>query len=1153
LAPIKKPKVTFSFPNVTLTTNTNVRMSETSTFNEYTFTPNGCGTTYSTEIKQLNSYNGLEIFKNFKLIEALYDWGDGGLVKVDKSGNGTTSSTHQFSKPGKYTISTLVKTGMTDIYEKKELEVTVKYNEPKPDFTWSSDYAFKGQEKVTLTNKTTNNPDGREDLYSYTWEIYDDADNPVRYTGKQFDFSPEYNFKTPGKKQIKLICQWNDGFEDKVVENVKELEIKTFTTPELDFSWDSLIEVKGNNPIDYHNLSVRDSDDKRSLEYMYDWIIYDSTLDGDESNFEVNSVDVDYEPSYVYKSPGKKQIKLICYWNDGFEDKVVEKVKEFTLEEFSITTDFIWDKICKDRAENVSFTNKTTGDVEKIQEYLWDVEDSYPASTKDFYVFKLNETSRFGEGSPDNSKEVINNKQFSTENIVTNFHSEKEKNIKLTVTYFTGWENKQNIKEKKYTPNHHTISSKLVASTTKPKGRKDVVEFSNEYVDTNDLLYYYDLIISDFYSKCNIDNTTGNIQDNSITYNKVNIDDFISHAFQNSESNDVQMKTYYDNGWGRAYITSSTKITPVLYKEPTVDFSWTPEVATSRNEGITFSGIYTDIDNSIINCTWTISDEFDLNNPNNPKYGIEITNNDTKYVDVNKEYSPVHQFQSNKDHNITLLVKYDDGFCEKQKEIIKTIITKDIVKVKPSFKLVYNDKEISEIIPLVGIKMVNTTESDDIVDIRWQLNDRSYYSDNDVIVNLSDDSPEYIWQNATRIPLCIGSSQEKFKTVKMILTYDNGWTDVSEVEVSRDYLASTNEVKDVVISYKNLDYDNATDVYGSERVHFWSTYKMTYPELVEYSEWTVENAEHLIEYVIESDEDFIYQFKSVGEKEVFLDLYFEDGYGNEYSVSKSIKLSVSELLEPDLDFVWEGSDIVVGSNVKFRSINSNSSRPYASISELRIDYYVDGEYDKFDIDGDGIDESDILEVNKVWWHIFDRSEKPTRIKLVGKWNNGFEDRFIEVIKELDIISMPPQCTLVVNHISNRKYQMIIEHEKSSGLEYKFEIYVKTPIVSTEPCRDMNDLESDLPICSYDTPFGSEYYMIYETDWIDTNETWVSIASSGKFKGIGYVRNDSGESSDEEYFEIEKVKENATVIQCSRQCITGIIKKYTYASTGETKW
>lgn len=63
---------------------------------------------------------------------------------------------------------------------------------------------------------------------------------------------------------------------------------------------------------------------------------------------------------------------------------------------------------------------------------------------------------------------------------------------------------------------------------------------------------------------------------------------------------------------------------------------------------------------------------------------------------------------------------------------------------------------------------------------------------------------------------------------------------------------------------------------------------------------------------------------------------------------------------------------------------------------------------------------------------------------------------------------------------------------------------------------------------------------------------MSIASSGKFKGIGYVRNDSGESSDEEYFEIEKVKENATVIQCSRQCITGIIKKYTYASTGETK-
>lgn len=154
LAPVKRPDVNFVFPSTNLKTNTDVRISETSTLNEYTVTPDGCGTKFKTEIKQLCMHEGLEIFKNFKLVETVYDWGDGGLVKVDKTGNGSTSSVHQYSVPGKYTISAKVKSGLTASYTEKTLDVTVSYNEPVVDFDWESDFALKGQEKVTFNNKT---------------------------------------------------------------------------------------------------------------------------------------------------------------------------------------------------------------------------------------------------------------------------------------------------------------------------------------------------------------------------------------------------------------------------------------------------------------------------------------------------------------------------------------------------------------------------------------------------------------------------------------------------------------------------------------------------------------------------------------------------------------------------------------------------------------------------------------------------------------------------------------------------------------------------------------------------------------------------------------------------------------------------------------
>lgn len=1150
LVPVKSPTVTYTFPAVNVNTNTDIKMSETSSLPDYTVTPDGCGKKFTTELKQLSKYNGLDIFKNFKLKQTVYSWGDNSEIIVDKTGNGSTSSLHKYTKPGMYTIKTTVKTGLDASYDSKELQIMVAYNVPIVDFSINSEFNFKGNEKVTFVNLTKNNPDNRESLYTYTWEISDTTltgtDSSVKHLNKQYDFIPEYNFKSPGTKTIKLTCNWNDGFENKTVVKSKNITISRFNVPTLSFNITSDIEIKGNNLIKYHNTTKKDIDDKRNLEYLYTWTMFDKTLASEESNYVVTLVNINEIPTYTYKSPGSKTVKLVCSFNDGFEEKTAEFTKTFILNEFDIVPNFNWDFICKNRNEQVSFSNSTTGDISKIRSYLWNVEDSWEKTTDILYTFLNTEESKFGEGSLDNTKKIVNNKTYTTEHIKTNFHSEIEKNIQLTIKYFTGWEEKQKNILKIYKPSHLTTSSTLNASNKTPVGRKEEVTFTNKYNDPNDLQYYYDLKIDDFYSICNIDNSSNIILNNNKEYLKVNIKSAIKHKFQNTENNNVLMRVYYDNGWGRTYIDYTNVIKPIVFTSPIIDFDWDKSVISNRNIDVIFKDISKDVNSLIIRASWIINDSFDLYNPDNINYGIEETDNTSRHIDVNKSYKPTHKFQSNKKHNIEYSVIYDDGFCERELKKVKVLETIDNIVVVPMFSVYQNSILVDTFIPKISFNVVNSTEYSNIVETKFTLNDIDALSNKDNFVELIGNNVEHIWKYATRKPKCIDSGfVELMKSIKMNIRYDNGWTDNNNVNLEKKYKADTNEVNDLSIKYLNKDWDNSLDIYGKETVEFYSEFK----ELYDY--------ENIIEWFIEDSvyDDIVldYNFKSSGNKEVKLTLSFDDGYDNIYYVNSSINLEIKTYLQPDLDFVWEGSDISIGDKVSFRSTNLNVNRPYSKINSIKIDYYNDGVFDEFDIDGDGIVEAEEYEVNKQWWNIFEDRALEFDIKLVGYWNDGFEDRVVEVVRSIVLLDVPPNISLEVINISNNKYKMTISTDNGVDLLYKFDLYIKTPIVEIDECRDISDIGSSLPVCSSISDFGTEYYKIYETIWDYDNERWISVATGGKYKVIGYVKNNSGEVSAEKYFDIEIKAGNPTYINCSRQCITGIIKKYKYKTSGENVW
>lgn len=1153
LVPVKAPTVSYTFPGVSVNTNTEIRMSETSSLPDYTVTPDGCGKKFTTEIKQLSSHNGLEIFKNFKLKQAIYSWGDDAEVVVDKTGPGSTSSKHKYTKPGIYTIKTTVKTGLDASFDFKEQEIKVSYSAPVVDFSTHSDFNFKGNEVVKLTNNTKNNPDNRETLYTYTWEISDatlnGTDASVIYKNKQYDFIPEHSFKSPGIKSIKLTCNWNDGFENRTTTKSKNITISRFNSPSLNFSITSDTEVKGNNEVLYINESVRDSDDARtSVEYLYTWTIYDMTLNGEESNYVVTLVNSNETPVYTYKSPGTKTVKLVCSYNDGFEDKTAESIKTFVLTEFDVTPNFQWDSICKNRNELVTFSNKTSGDVSEIKSYVWDVEDSWEPSTDLLYTFLNTEESKFGEGSSDNTKKIVNNKTYTTENIKTNFHSEIEKNITLTVTYFTGWEEKQKSITKIYKPSHMETSSILHCSNKNPIGRKEEVIFSNKFNDPDNLQYYYNIKIEDFYSECNIDNSLGIVVDNTKEYLGINKSSVTKHKFQNTETNNVTMRVFYDNGWGRTFIDYTNSVKPGVFKSPSIDFTWDKNEISSRHINVIFNDTSDDDNSLIIRVSWIINDSFDLYNPDNEKYGIEETENIAKYLDVSKTYKPEHKFQSNKPHVVEYTIVYDDGFCEQELSKVKTLNTVDAVVVVPMFNIYQNSVIVDKCAPKLSFDIVNATEYANIVETKFILNDINALTNEDNIVELIGNSVKYMWKYATKKPESIDPNfNELMKTVIMNIRYDNGWTDVNTVSLEKQYKADINNVTNLNIKYLNDEWNNSLEIYGKETVTLFKEYDSIY-EFETLSEWIIEDE-------IFNSDILKHRFKSSGNKEIELELSFNDGYDNIYDVYASLDLEVKTYLQPDLDFIWEGNNISIGDKVSFRSISTNKSRPYSKIDLIKVDYYNDGTFNKLDIDGDGIPEVEEYDVNKQWWNIFENGPSEFDIRVVGYWNDGFEEKTVEIIKVIVLLNVPPSVELEVTNISNSKYRLILvtDIESSDNLLYKYDLYIKTPIVEIDECRDLNDSSSSLPVCASTSEFGHEYYKIYETEWTPINEKWISVATGGKYKVVGYVKNDGGEANDEKYFEIEIKSGNPTYINCSKQCITGIIKKYTYKTLGENTW
>lgn len=737
--------LTFSTNNLLTKTNYTISEKSHADYSWKTLPP------YNNQISQKLIFDLVPIFDGHQMIGTIYDWGESIFNKVNSS-----SSTYQYTRAGIYnTCVTVREKWNTEV--KTCQQVTVKYNKPNTDFNWTP----------TFTNN---------------WE---------------------------GNK------------------------------------------IKGTELITFNNLSsdldnrTKDSAFWGDETYSYEWIIEDKLIDGADNTKNYNGNFL-LKPQHQFQSPGTKNITLKIFWNDGFIDLVESITKQIIIEPFNIIPNFSWNKVPKNRNDNIIFTDTSTGDISKIVKYNWIIEDNYPKNEVDLYTFLNTESSIFNEGTEDNTIDIDNTYYLETvdKTVTVKFHSSETKNINLTITYFNGWENVTKVISKDLIPEKYFVSPLISVSNYSPLGRHEKVTINNisNYLSTDgfNLSYTVDWKISDFYSSENLDNPNkGTITDNTKEYLGYDYYTIIEHYYQNAGNNKIDLTIRYDDGYQMQTKRTSVIVKPIVYTGIIPDFIF--NIPSSRFDKVTIENKTKDINNRFRKMEYYLTDSFNKFNPDNSEYGINIKDNSQYFELFDKNTIISHFYQDSKNETINLKYYYDDGFEEKFVEIKKDVL-KNILTIIPSFG--------SDLIPVnnsfigkVEINFFNTTESIENIkfeDEKWVFNDRILLTEADNIIIRDDEIPfkhqAIIFSTPSRLPF----SSEEYKTiysndlngiknfnktVSLEIRIDNGWRNDTELGnfydpnnknlnetggqvyylVEKLYEASPNELTSEIVIETNVD------------------------------------------------------------------------------------------------------------------------------------------------------------------------------------------------------------------------------------------------------------------------------------------------------------------------------------------------------------
>lgn len=432
------------------------------------------------------------------------------------------------------------------------------------DDTWEIESCFSGEiSQKSLYDLVAIFPGHTLKETIYSW----DEILPIVTTSNS---SNSYSFDVAGVYNLSIVVweNWNT-----FTEVTQEVTVK-YNPPVPDFHWvptetNSGL-IKGQELVTFIN-DTADLDGRSSSVYTYVWTVEDTLYDGITDNSSTSEI-VEFltQPTHSFQSPGTKNITLTVYWNDGFQSLEASITKQISIYAFDIEINFSWDPATpENRGQIVTFDpDDTTGDIAQISTYDWTIEDFFPATTGDKYTFLDSETSKFGEGSPDNLVLIDNTYDIlNTKYPQIHFHSSTQKEAFLEVTYYNGWVDVAEQRIKIVSFSEYNLNTDFSASNWNVENRNESILFSNTTVDELGLQYYLNWTIADYYAIYNPENPSYGVEvtDNSSVILDSPVVADISHIFQSEDTHTIASEFFYDNGWQMISKTVEYSLAPVHY------------------------------------------------------------------------------------------------------------------------------------------------------------------------------------------------------------------------------------------------------------------------------------------------------------------------------------------------------------------------------------------------------------------------------------------------------------------------------------------------------------------------------------------------------------------------------------------------------------
>lgn len=369
------------------------------------------------------------------------------------------------------------------------------------------------------------------------------------------------------------------------------------------------------------------------------------------------------------------------------------------------------------------------------------------------------------------------------------FQSKGVKTITLTINWNDGFNDYQETIQKTLTIHEFRIIPEFTQSPLVPENRGQVVTF-NPSLTTGDTeqIVQYDWVIDDRYAATDLANDLRTFAATEISkYGEGSSNPSLVvpnvYTFTNTKNPQVKYHsnltenaavtiTYYD-GWKNVTTLKQNVVNKSTYSiTPTIASSnWNP---LGRHEMVTISNSTSDPLLLQYTVDWYIEDWYSKDAYDNVNRFNSITDNTKIYLAKPNKEDIIHYYQSSGDKSIELVVRYDNGWQERTKSVVRTITP--IVYDPPIPKFTWVPLvPISREVPVQFIQQTEDLETRGTL-VDWYIQDSfdAFNPDSPDYGSVVDNQTNYIREHVSFEPTHYFQSQDD-SFILMNYYYDDGF------------------------------------------------------------------------------------------------------------------------------------------------------------------------------------------------------------------------------------------------------------------------------------------------------------------------------------------------------------------------------------------